>query len=118
MAPLPKQNARRVLADNIAAMREAKPQGGQRAWAKRIGIGEATLIRMVKGDSDVQMSSVQAVAEGFGLQLWQILVPGLDPANLPVYISHGEQRLYKRWKARAVEDAEAIVGAKVLPPAD
>jgi hypothetical protein len=106
-APNP-EPLRLTLKQNIAAMSAVKPQGGRRAWAKRIGIGEATLTRMIQGDSDVQLSSVHAVAEGFGLQTWQILVPGLDPGNLPVYIGEAERGLYARWKGQAVETAKVI----------
>lgn len=74
---------RAVLADNVAALRAVKPMGGVRAWSQKIGIGEATITRILKGSGAVQLDSFEAVADGFDVDPWQILVPGLDPHRLP-----------------------------------
>lgn len=83
-AKKPKPSAlRAVLAANVAALREVKPMGGIRAWGDRIGVGEATVDRILKGSGAVQIDSLEAVANGFDVDPWQILVPELDPRRLP-----------------------------------
>lgn len=72
--------------------------GGLRAWSDRVGVGEATIERMLKGTASVQIDSIEAVANGFGLQAWQILVPGLDPTNPPVYLTPAERDMYNRFR--------------------
>lgn len=72
--------------------------GGFRAWGEKVGVGEATIERMIKGKADVRLDSIEAVARGFGLQAWQLLVPDLDPRNPPVYLSDGERDLYQRFR--------------------
>lgn len=68
--------------------------GGIRAWADKIGIGEATLHRIITGSADIRVDSIAAVAKGFGLEPWQLLVPDLDPANPPINPSPTERQFY------------------------
>jgi hypothetical protein len=93
---------RQVLAENVKALRERHPElGGLRPWSKRVGVGEATLVRILQASADVRLESVEAVARGFGVPAWMLLVEGLDPANLPVALSSVERDFYRRLQAAA-----------------
>lgn len=74
-ADLPPTGVRKTLSENLSALREAMPQGGVRAWAKRLGIGEATISRALAGKENVRIDSLEALAKGFEVEPWQLLVP-------------------------------------------
>lgn len=76
--------------------------------AKRAKIGPATATRIKEARTSVGLDIVDKVAGVFGLQAWQLLLPDLDPANVPAaMISDDEKRLYERLKrAKAVADGE------------
>lgn len=59
-ADLPPTGVRKTLSENLSALREAMPQGGVRAWAKRLGIGEATISRALAGKENVRIDSLEA----------------------------------------------------------
>lgn len=76
--------ASRVLAENLTRLRQANPLlSTQLALAAKAGVAEGTIHRMSKGTNAATIENVQAVARAFGLQGWQLLVPGLDPLNPP-----------------------------------
>lgn len=96
------KSARQVLADNVKALRERHPElGGLRAWSRRFKVGEATLHRILHADAAIKIDSIEAVAKGFGLPAWMLLVPDLDPDNLPVALSPNERDFYRRLQAAA-----------------
>lgn len=96
------KSARQVLAENVAALRSMRPElGGLRAWSRRVGVGEATLHRILHADAAIKLDSIEAVARGFGVPAWMLLVPDLDPKNLPVSLSAGERDFYRRLQAAA-----------------
>lgn len=95
---------RAVLAKNLAALRKAHPDlSGQRKLAKKAGIGEGSVWRAAKGGVGVSIDTLRALARAFGLQPWQLLVPGLDPNNPPLIqaMTEDERRLYALLKQAA-----------------
>ncbi len=98
--------ARKVLMENVRALRERHPElGGLRPWAKRVGVGEATLVRILHATAEVRLDSIEAVAKGFGVPTWMLLVEDLDPDNLPVALSPAERDFYRRLQAAAKSSA-------------
>ena len=51
--------------------------------ARRTGVGRGNLQRMRDPEKGVEMRTLTAVAAGFRLQVWQLLVPGLQAHQLP-----------------------------------
>ena len=91
------KSSRQVLAENVAALRQRRPDlGGLRAWSKKFKVGEATLHRILHADAAIKLDAIEAVARGFGIAPWMLLVPELDPDNLPVSLSAAERDLYRR----------------------
>lgn len=78
-----------TLRANLTALLEkeagrALPEGqtGVTALAKKAGKAVSWAQRLLDG-TDTSMSKLEEVAEVFGLQAWQLLVPGFDPENPP-----------------------------------
>lgn len=58
-----------ILGENLLAARRRKfPQDTQQAFAKRIGVGRATLQRMETGDLTVSMGKYFIAAQVLGLE--------------------------------------------------
>ena len=101
-----------TLRANLKALLEkeagrALPEGqnGITALAKRAGRATSWAQRLLD-DTDTSMSKLEEVAEVFGLQPWQLLVPGFDP-NTPPGLSDDP-----RWPLPYVKrkDYEALPG--------
>lgn len=90
-AEVPK-DAVRVLAENLEALMEyarkhRRPQGTIPGVAEAGGCGVGSVHRALEGSTSLGLSVVDKLARAFRLQAYQLLTPGLDPANphwLPV----------------------------------
>lgn len=72
----------------------------------KIGPGSAT--RLKQQQTSVGVELVEKIAATFGLETWQLLVPGFDPKSPPTLLpmSEAERALYTRLlqAARAFKD--------------
>jgi hypothetical protein len=67
--------------------------------AREAKIGPASAMRIKESKTSVGVDIVDSVAGVFGLRAWQLLLPDLDPQNVPVtMLSDAERRLYDRFK--------------------
>lgn len=80
------ENASMVLAANIKRLQDANPGlDSSTKLGKRAGIGQRTAARvMAGGQVSTGLDVIESIAKAFDLEVWQILVPNLDPSNLPV----------------------------------
>lgn len=53
------------------------------AVQKRVKVGRGIVQRIREDKTNVQVESIRAIAQAFGLEAWQLLVPNLDAKNLP-----------------------------------
>jgi len=75
---------RKVLAENLRRLMDAKPDLETiKKVTARGGGSNGTVGRMLQGDTAARIDAVEEVARVFGLQAWQLLVPGLDPDHPP-----------------------------------
>ena len=76
-------------------------------------VGKSTIQRMVKEPTPLGLQAVDALARVYGLDAWQLLVPGMDPANPPVVrvISTHEAEVYRRAGA-ALRELQTVVKVK------
>ena len=67
-------------------------------FAKHCEIGLATVQRIKAMETSVGLAVLDKIADKFDLAAWQLLVPGLDPANPPALqpVSDAEAILYKK----------------------
>lgn len=77
----------------------------QLALAKKSGVAQATIGRILRQETSATIETVADLAHAFGLESWQLMVAGMDPDNPPVLvpISKAERALYDGLKAAMKE---------------
>ena len=95
--------ARTVLAKNLKALM-AHHETNQTGLGKRSGLAQSTVGRILKEAHAADVDTLEAVGKALGVTPWQLMVPGLDPANPPVLqnASPEEREFYERLKQAAV----------------
>lgn len=69
-------------------------------------IGLASCTRLKEQQTSIGLELLESVAQAFGLQAWQLLIPNLDPSNPPVFVmSDSERQFYERMNAALREVA-------------
>jgi transcriptional regulator with XRE-family HTH domain len=97
---------RAVLARNLRNLMATKAgPRSQTALRKKSGVAQATIGRILKQETEAGVETVDRLAKAFGLEGWQMMVPGMDPTNPPVLMAAtpAEKALYDRLRA-TVED--------------
>lgn len=101
---------RSVLAQNLKALMAAHPElGSQSALKKRSGVAQATIGRILGEEGEnARIETVERLARAFGLEMWQLLVPGMEPGNPPVLqpVTKAERQLYDRLRMVAQDIAK------------
>jgi len=102
-----------VLHANVEALlahHTGRKPDGSVVWHRLVSqyhIANGTAQRIKESNTSIGIDMVAKVAKAFGLEAWQLLVPGLDPTNLPVFaMTEVERRLYANLRA-AVEQMSA-----------
>lgn len=92
-----------VLADNLSRLMQHEKDKGRALWTaeavgKKAEIGHGTVDRAQKGQTNLNIANLQAIARAFGLRAWQLLVPDLEPDNPPILRSRtaAEEALYRQ----------------------
>lgn len=92
-----------VIADNLSRLMKHEKEKGRSLWtaeavAKKAEVGHGTVDRAQKGQTNINVANLQAIAKAFGLRAWQLMVPDLEPDNPPVLQSRSaaEDALYKQ----------------------
>jgi len=89
-----------VLAQNLKALMRAKAgPKSQMGLGKKSSVAQATIGRILsQGGENARIETVAKLAKAYGLEAWQLMVPGMDPVNPPVLqaASKEERELYDR----------------------
>jgi hypothetical protein len=98
-------DTRRVLWANVSALMTCH-WGAENLGrlATSAGIGPATCTRLKKQETSVGVEIVDRIAEVFGLDTWQLLVPNLDPKNPPLLVLTAAERSFYRQVMSAAKD--------------
>ena len=92
--------ASEVLAANLDKLMAAakSPAKSQLGLAKKSGIAQATIGRILRGETHAGLDTIDAIAKVYGIAAWQLILPGLDPGNPQVIrsMSKEEEDLYAR----------------------
>lgn len=89
---------KRVIWENLTALMESHWGAvNLNQLAREAGIGPASVTRIKNQETSIGIDVLEKLASIFDLQPWQLLVPGLNPGNLPVLSVGGktEQIFYK-----------------------
>ena len=97
-----------VVADNLSRLMKHEKDRKRPLWtaeavAAKAGIGHGTVDRVAKGQTNVNIANLQAIAKAFGLRAWQLLAPDWAPDNPPVLrnMSPDEIELYNKLRELA-----------------
>lgn len=98
--PMPKlKELQGVLAQNVERLRTEFAPEGQRTmnkFAKWCGIGNSALQALKDGTGDPQLSTLTKLAGRFGMDVWQLFIPGADPRHKPRLVTPDEIAWYLR----------------------
>lgn len=93
---------RTILAANLKALMN---QAGvnQSQLGKKADVAQSTIGRILKERHAPDLDTLHSLGKALGVTVWQLMVPHLNPSNLPVLqnASAEEQELYARLKAAA-----------------
>ena len=93
-----------TLSANLKALMSAHATlTTQAALGKAAGIDQRTVGRIINGTHSPTLKAVEALARAYRLAAWQLLMPGLDPLNLPVAQTASEKALYSRMQELAAQ---------------
>lgn len=105
-----KNDPNETVAANLRALMlhagmEKKGEPNQSELARASGANQRTVGRILAHEQSPTVEMLETIARAFGLHAWQLLIPGLDPANPPVVVmSEAERQFYRRLEElRAVE---------------
>lgn len=87
-----------IVTANVRRCVDTLCDGNQSAAARRTGVPQPTIGRIMRGDVLPSLSVLEQIAKGFGLETWQLMVPGMEPKSPPVLsrASKEERDLYAR----------------------
>jgi transcriptional regulator with XRE-family HTH domain len=98
-----------VFGRNLSALMAAnKELGSNQKVSKKTGVSTSTVSRLLNGQVDATLETVERVAKAFRVEAWQLLVPNLEADNLPELLPHTkhERRLWERLREVAREIKE------------
>lgn len=82
-----------TLADNLAALMAAHAElNTQLAVAKRAGMDQRTVGRILHREHSPTLTQVEKLARAFSLLPWQLLTPRYDPDDPPSMVLTSSQR--------------------------
>jgi transcriptional regulator with XRE-family HTH domain len=89
----------KVLGGNLRALMQAHSDlGSNPKLAKKTGLSTSTISRLLNGQVDATLATIDKLAEVFHVTPWQLLVPNIEPGNLPALlpITPAERKLHER----------------------
>jgi hypothetical protein len=89
----------RVVRENLQGLLDAANDGVIRGPRSRLdleaqsGVGKSTIYRILDKETanDTSINNLQRIAEAYGLNAWQLLVPHLDPRRPPSILTEKER---------------------------
>jgi len=93
----------KIVQENLASLMRYHKHRSPTDAAKEVGVSQQQIDRILKGQK-VRVDTLEKLARGYGLEPYQMMVPGLDVGNPQVLRSLGpqEEAIYAAMKA-AVE---------------
>jgi len=91
-----KMDIKQIICSNLKALRESTTLN-QTKFADRCGLQQRAYGRIENGESMAHLEMLEQVARKNELEVWQLLVPGFNPANLPLLklANEAEQKFYE-----------------------
>lgn len=78
-------DSRKVVWSSVSAlMRKHWGEENLNRLSREAGIGPATAARLKAQETSVGIEVLDKLSKAFGVDTWQLLVPGMDPEQMPV----------------------------------
>lgn len=99
-----KKNARQIFAENLKRLMADKSHS-QGFLHKKIGVSQSTIGRALSGETASTIDTIDAIAQFYDLEPWQMLVENLDGSNPPILkeISDKQMAFFAKIKEAAKE---------------
>ena len=95
-----------TLANNLMALMRSRKITSDAGLAKLANVDQKTIWRIRHHEQSPTVDKLESIAQAFGLHVWQLLIPDLDPNNPPVFVmSDSERNFYSRLTEMAKEFA-------------
>lgn len=103
------ENLKSVLRDNLRALLRIAPGKSGVSALIKLGLSNGNAQRALGAETSVGLDVIAQIAEAFGIEPWQLLVPNLDPERIP-RLDEG----LARWPFRKVsrDTISALVGTQ------
>ncbi|MFC3146750.1 helix-turn-helix domain-containing protein [Piscinibacterium candidicorallinum] len=89
-----------VVAENVRRLMNASTQlNSNQKLASAAGLGHGTIDRLRRGEGNLTIESLAAIADALGTEPWQLLVANWKPSSPPVLLEGGDRELalFKRF---------------------
>ena len=103
-----RRRSEEIVAENLETLIAAAPMDKRATgtFAKYVGVGNGTIDRLRKQDAKARISTLERIATRFQLEVWQLLVPGLNLENRPRLMTDAERSIHARFQ-QVVDDMQA-----------
>lgn len=100
-----KTDVRAILSTNLTKLVEQVGVDSQNRLGKRSKVAQTSIGRYIHKTVSPSVDKLEKIAHSFGLEAWQLLVPGFDPAHPPTLqaMSERERELMVKLRALARE---------------
>lgn len=93
-------DAKQIFADNLKSLIEDSHNlKNIRAIARKANMGHGSVSRALNGEASLKVEQVEGYAKAFGVALWQLFVPGLNPRHPPALVYPRRQELVKLFES-------------------
>ncbi|WP_323011526.1 helix-turn-helix transcriptional regulator [Castellaniella sp.] len=65
--------------------------------ASRTGVSKSTIARARTGETALKIDNLEDLAKAFGMEAWQLLVPGVEPDKPPILVDSPEVAATTAW---------------------
>ena len=96
-------------------MKTREDVGTVKRLALKAGVGEGTIQRVRTATAACGVDTLQAIADVFRLEPWQMLIEGLEPNNPPVLSVAGQREKDFYAKLNELKREYPEIGSKITP---
>jgi transcriptional regulator with XRE-family HTH domain len=91
----------KTVAQNLRRLREAAGGPSQAEIASKAGCDQTSVGRVMRAEMSPTADMLAGLAKAFGVAPWQLLVPDLNPKDLPTQFTESEKRAYAKFREAA-----------------
>ena len=94
----------KIVVDNLVRLMAFHKHANPTDAAKYVGVSQQQMDRILKGQR-ARVDTLETIARGYGLEPYQMLIPGLIPGNPQVLrtIGPAEEKLHKAFREALAE---------------